>query len=51
MGLKGNKGDAAKIDPIQLANWKQCAWKGTTDTDNGLVNVSRVNNRQLVDWS
>jgi len=43
MGFKGDKGEPAKIDPTQLANWKQCAWKGTTDTDNGLVNGCSFN--------
>ncbi|PFX15130.1 Collagen triple helix repeat-containing protein 1, partial [Stylophora pistillata] len=37
IGIKGERGDAANIDPKQLANWKQCAWKGETDADSGKI--------------
>ncbi|XP_078343513.1 collagen triple helix repeat-containing protein 1-like isoform X3 [Oculina patagonica] len=42
-GLKGEKGDAANIDQRQLANWKQCVWKGETDTDNGKIKECSFN--------
>ena len=37
--LKGVKGDAANMDPRQRANWKQCAWRGATETDDGKIKV------------
>jgi len=40
--LKGVKGDAAKMDPRQRANWKQCAWKRYDTTDNGKIQVSQI---------
>ncbi|XP_078343373.1 uncharacterized protein LOC144629070 isoform X5 [Oculina patagonica] len=42
-GPKGSKGDAANIDPRQLANWKQCAWKGLEHTDNGKIKECSFN--------
>ena len=41
IGTKGEKGDATNIDPRQLANWKQCAWREGTQTDNGKIKVSK----------
>ena len=41
IGTKGEKGDAANMDPRQRANWKQCAWKRLDRTDNGKIQVSR----------
>lgn len=40
IGIKGEKGDTAIFDPRQLASWKQCAWRGETNTDNGKIKVS-----------
>ena len=40
--LKGEKGDAANMDPRQRANWKQCAWKRTDQTDNGKIQVGQI---------
>lgn len=42
-GTKGQKGNAANIGPRQLANWKQCAWKSATDTDNGKIKECSFN--------
>ena len=39
---KGQKGDAANMDPRQRANWKQCAWKRLDYTDNGKIQVRRI---------
>ncbi|PFX15134.1 Collagen triple helix repeat-containing protein 1 [Stylophora pistillata] len=39
--LKGMKGDAANIDPRQLANWKQCAWNSPMDTDKSVSSFPR----------
>ena len=27
------------MDPRQRANWKQCAWRGATETDDGKIKV------------
>ena len=40
IGTKGEKGDAANMDPRQRANWKQCAWKRTDYADIGKIQVS-----------
>ncbi|XP_022806867.1 collagen triple helix repeat-containing protein 1-like [Stylophora pistillata] len=43
IGIKGQKGDAANIDPRQLANWKQCAWQSGMDTDSGKIKECSFN--------
>ena len=40
IGTKGEKGDAANMDPRQRANWKQCAWKRNYGTKQGKIQVS-----------
>ena len=40
IGIKGDKGDAVNMDSRQRANWKQCAWRRGTDTDDGKIMVS-----------
>ena len=42
IGTKGEKGDAANMDPRQNANWKQCTWRGASNTDNGKIRVSHL---------
>jgi len=43
IGTKGEKGDAANMDPRQRANWKQCAWKRTDYADIGKIQECSFN--------
>jgi len=43
IGTKGEKGDTTNMDPRQRANWKQCAWRGRTDEDNGKIKECSFN--------
>ena len=42
LGTKGEKGDAANMDPRQKANWKQCTWRRESNTDNCRITVSHL---------
>jgi len=43
IGTKGEKGDTPNMDPRQRANWKQCAWRGETNEDNGKIKKCSFN--------
>ena len=44
-GMKGRKGESAKASQssvVPQTNWKQCAWKSYSHTDNGKMKVHRI---------
>ena len=44
-GDKGEKGESAKASQssvVPQTNWKQCAWKSYSHTDNGKMKVHRI---------
>ncbi|PFX16706.1 Collagen triple helix repeat-containing protein 1 [Stylophora pistillata] len=43
IAIKGQKRDAANIDPRKLANWKQCSWRSATSTDSGKIKECSFN--------